>query len=54
MFNRALTVRSLFCFLRDYKAENAEYDHELHDSVLDGVAIAGKRFDWMLGRLKVS
>ncbi|MHC5939180.1 hypothetical protein [Nostoc sp.] len=35
-------------------AESAEYEGELNDSVLDGVAIAGKRFDWMLGRLKVS
>ncbi|MCC5668500.1 cyclic nucleotide-binding domain-containing protein [Nostoc sp. CHAB 5784] len=35
-------------------AESAEYDDELNDSVLDGVAIAGKRFDWMLGRLKVT
>ena len=34
--------------------ESAEYDDELNDSVLDGVAIAGKRFDWMLGQLKVS
>ncbi|MEH2002623.1 MAG: cyclic nucleotide-binding domain-containing protein [Nostoc sp.] len=32
-------------------AESAEYDDELNDSVLDGVAIAGKRFDWMVGRL---
>jgi hypothetical protein len=31
-----------------------EYEDELHDSVLDGVAIAAKRFDWMLGQLKVS
>lgn len=35
-------------------AESAEYDDELNHSVLDGGAIAGKRFDWMLGRLKVS
>ncbi|MDF5737192.1 MULTISPECIES: hypothetical protein [unclassified Nostoc] len=35
-------------------ALSAEYDDELNDSVLDGVAIAGKRFDWMLGRLTVS
>jgi bacteriocin-type transport-associated protein len=34
-------------------AQSAEYDDELNDSVLDGVAIAAKRFDWMLGRLKV-
>ena len=33
--------------------EKIEYEDELNDSVLDGVAIAGKRFDWMLGRLKV-
>jgi bacteriocin-type transport-associated protein len=33
---------------------NVEYEDELNDSVLDRVAIAGKRFDWMLGRLKVS
>jgi hypothetical protein len=31
-------------------AESAEYDDKLNDSV----AIAGKRFDWMLGRLKVN
>jgi hypothetical protein len=31
-----------------------DYEDELHDSILDGIAIAGKRFDWMLGRLKVS
>ncbi|MEH1910891.1 MAG: hypothetical protein V7L05_15190 [Nostoc sp.] len=35
-------------------AENVEYDDELNYSVLDGVAIAGKRFDWMLERLRVS
>lgn len=35
-------------------AESAEYDDELNDNVLDGVALAGKRFDWMLGRLRVS
>ncbi|MEH1910892.1 cyclic nucleotide-binding domain-containing protein [Nostoc sp.] len=35
-------------------AENMEYDDELNYSVLDGVAIAGKRFDWMLERLRVS
>ncbi|MFW9264545.1 hypothetical protein [Nostoc sp. CALU 546] len=29
-------------------AENVEYEDELNDSVLDGVAIAGKRFDWMM------
>lgn len=34
--------------------ESKEYEDELNDSVLNGVAIAGKRFDWMLGRLKVS
>jgi bacteriocin-type transport-associated protein len=34
-------------------AESAKYEDELNDSVLDGVAIAGKRFDWMLGRLTV-
>jgi len=33
---------------------SAEYDDELNDSVLDGVAIAAKRFEWMVGRLKVS
>ncbi len=33
-------------------AENLEYEDELNDSVLDGVALAGKRFDWMLGRLR--
>ena len=35
-------------------AENLEYEDELNDSVLDSVAIAGKRFDWMLARLRVS
>lgn len=35
-------------------AESAEYEDELNDSVLDNVAIAGKRFNWMLGRLTVS
>ncbi|ACC85192.1 cyclic nucleotide-binding domain-containing protein [Nostoc punctiforme] len=34
--------------------KSAEYEDELNDTVLDSVAIAGKRFDWMLGRLKVS
>jgi hypothetical protein len=32
-------------------AESAEYENELNDSVLDGVAIAGKRFGWMLEKL---
>lgn len=35
-------------------AKDVEYEDELNDSVLDGVAIAGKRFDWMLARLRVS
>lgn len=35
-------------------AKDVEYEDELNDSVLDGVAIAGRRFDWMLGRLRVS
>ncbi|QFS52028.1 cyclic nucleotide-binding domain-containing protein [Nostoc sphaeroides] len=35
-------------------AKDVEYEDELNDSVLDGVAIAGKRFEWMVGRLKVS
>ncbi|MGJ5676699.1 MAG: cyclic nucleotide-binding domain-containing protein [Nostochopsis sp.] len=35
-------------------AENVEYEDELNDSILDNVAIAGKRFDWMVGRLTVS
>ena len=35
-------------------AESVEYEDELNDSVLNGVAIAGKRFDWMLGKLRVS
>ena len=34
-------------------AKSAEYDDELNDSVLDGVAIADKRFDWILERLRV-
>ncbi|MDF5708720.1 MAG: hypothetical protein PUP90_13920 [Nostoc sp. S4] len=34
--------------------ENAEYDDESNDSVLDDVAIARKKFDWILGRLAVS
>ena len=33
-------------------AESAEYEDELNDSLLDGVALAGKRFDWMLRRLR--
>ena len=35
-------------------AESVEYEDELNDSVLDGVALAGKRFNWMLGQLTVS
>ncbi|MHC5611274.1 MAG: hypothetical protein ACYTXA_09710 [Nostoc sp.] len=35
-------------------AENGEYEGELNDNVLDGVAIAGKRFDCTLGWLRVS
>ena len=35
-------------------AESAKYDNELNNIVLDGVVIAGKRFAWMLERLKVS
>lgn len=35
-------------------AKDVEYEDELNDSVLDDVAIAAKRFDWMLGRLRVS
>ncbi|BAB73730.1 cyclic nucleotide-binding domain-containing protein [Anabaena sp. FACHB-709] len=34
--------------------EGLEYDDELDINTLDRMAIAGKRFDWMLGRLKVS
>ncbi len=32
-------------------AINVEYEDELNNSVLDCVALAGKRFDWMVGRL---
>lgn len=32
--------------------QNVEYEDELSVSVLDHVALAGKRFDWMLGRLR--
>lgn len=35
-------------------AENVEYEDELNNNVLDCMAFAGKRFDWMLGQLKVS
>jgi hypothetical protein len=35
-------------------AKSVEYEDELDDSLLDGVAIAGKRFDWILGQLRVS
>ncbi|MBD2730567.1 cyclic nucleotide-binding domain-containing protein [Nostoc sp. FACHB-892] len=35
-------------------AENLEYEDELNDSVLDSVAIAGKKFNWMLEKLTVS
>jgi bacteriocin-type transport-associated protein len=35
-------------------AKDVEYEDELNDNVLDRVALAGKRFDWMLGQLKVS
>ncbi|MBD2511522.1 cyclic nucleotide-binding domain-containing protein [Nostoc muscorum FACHB-395] len=35
-------------------AKDVQYEDELNDNVLDRVALAGKRFDWMLGRLKVS
>ncbi|WP_392533421.1 cyclic nucleotide-binding domain-containing protein [Nostoc sp. C117] len=35
-------------------AKDIEYEDELNDNVLDRVALAGKRFDWMLGHLKVS
>ncbi|MHC5610577.1 MAG: hypothetical protein ACYTXA_06045 [Nostoc sp.] len=35
-------------------AESAEYEDKLNDSILDGVAIAAKRFECMVGRLKVS
>ncbi|NEU76291.1 cyclic nucleotide-binding domain-containing protein [Hassallia byssoidea VB512170] len=34
--------------------ENIEYEDELDSNVLDRMAFAGKRFDWMQGRLKVS
>lgn len=34
--------------------ENVEYEDELNACVLDRVALAGKRFDWMLGGLRVS
>ena len=32
--------------------EKVEYDDELDSSVLDRMALAGKRFDWMLGQLR--
>jgi hypothetical protein len=34
--------------------ENVQYEDELELSVLDRMALAGKRFDWMLSHLKVS
>ncbi|MDF5733225.1 MAG: cyclic nucleotide-binding domain-containing protein [Rhizonema sp. PD38] len=34
--------------------DNVEYGDELNESVLDGVALAGRRFNWMVGRLSVS
>lgn len=34
--------------------ENLEYEDELNINILDSVALAGKRFDWMLGKLKAS
>ncbi|MDF5708722.1 MAG: cyclic nucleotide-binding domain-containing protein [Nostoc sp. S4] len=34
--------------------ENVEYEDELNDSILDNVALAGKRFNWILERLTVS
>ncbi|MBW4428472.1 MAG: cyclic nucleotide-binding domain-containing protein [Nostoc desertorum CM1-VF14] len=34
--------------------ENVQYEDELNYRVLDNVALAGKRFDWMMGRLSVS
>lgn len=34
--------------------ENVDYEDELNTNVLDQVALAGKRFDWMQQRLKVS
>ncbi|MBD2679330.1 MULTISPECIES: cyclic nucleotide-binding domain-containing protein [Nostoc] len=34
--------------------ENVEYEDELNSNVLDSVALACKRFDWMLGQFKVS
>jgi bacteriocin-type transport-associated protein len=33
--------------------ENIEYEDELDSNVLDRMALAGKRFDWMQGHLKV-
>ncbi|MHC5893004.1 hypothetical protein [Nostoc sp.] len=32
--------------------ENIEYEEELNTSTLDQIALAGKRFDWMVGRLR--
>jgi bacteriocin-type transport-associated protein len=32
--------------------EKVEYEDELDNSVLDRMALAGKRFDWMLGHLR--
>jgi hypothetical protein len=34
--------------------EAVEYEDELELCVLDRVALAGKRFDWMQERLRVS
>ncbi len=34
--------------------ENIEYEDEIDSNVLDRMALAGKRFDWMQGRLRVS
>ncbi|OUL34029.1 cyclic nucleotide-binding domain-containing protein [Nostoc sp. 106C] len=34
--------------------ENLEYEDELKDSTLDGMAFAGKRFNWIVRQLKVS
>ncbi|MDZ8108581.1 MAG: hypothetical protein RM338_23560 [Nostoc sp. DedQUE12a] len=33
-------------------AENLEYKDELNDSVLHGVALAWKKFDWIKGKIK--
>nr|WP_234711134.1 cyclic nucleotide-binding domain-containing protein [Nostoc punctiforme] len=35
-------------------SKDVEYEDELNDNLLDCVGLAAKRFEWMVGRLKVS